>query len=250
MDTQAFQRDFLREIDGAWGIDGLFSYLPEVQLFVKNRESRFVKVNPANLRLLGKADEREVIGKTDLDFFSPAVAKRYIEEDRMVMESGEPFVNQIWLVPNSEGLLKWYLCTKIPLRNREGKVIGIAGTLIDYTIAGAVLDPYQEMAEVIRYLNAHFSEEVSLKKLAELAHVSVSQFERRFKQMFQITPKTYLMKLRLNAACKRLSQTNQSVANIAVQTGFYDHSYFTKMFKKSLGVTPRQYRRDYFRPRG
>jgi len=80
--------------------------------------------------------------------------------------------------------------------------------------------------------------------------VAVRQFERRFKHLFQTTPKTYVMKLRLNAACRKLSQTNQSVANIAVQTGFYDHSYFTKMFKKSLGVPPRQYRRDYFRPRG
>jgi AraC-like DNA-binding protein len=242
-----FQENFLRQIDGAKGISHLFDFMPEVQLFIKNAQSQFAKVNQALLDSLGASDEQEVIGKTDYDFHTHDIAKKYIEEDQQVMDTQKPFVNKVWLVPNSNGLLAWYLCTKIPLFDSKGKVIGVAGTLRDYKIAGSVLEPYTEIADAIKHINDNFHEEISIKSLAELANLSVRQFERKFKKLLHTTPLKYITKLRLNSACQALSQSNDSITQIALNTGFYDHSYFTKIFTRQIGITPKEYRRKYYK---
>ncbi|MFK7740503.1 MAG: PAS domain-containing protein [Planctomycetota bacterium] len=112
------------------GIAALFDFLPTVHLFIKDRASRFVPVSAHNLTLLGAQHEADVIGKTDLDFFLPEVAERYIQEDRQVMQTQRASANRAWMVPDASGLLQWFPCTKIPLFDRGGgEVIGLAGTL-------------------------------------------------------------------------------------------------------------------------
>ncbi len=247
MNSSRFQEDFFCQIDDVQGVSRLFDFMPEVCLFVKNKQSQFTKVNQAQLDLLGAANELDVIQKTDRDFFVHDIADKYIKEDQEVMKTRKPFVNRVWLVPNSNGLLVWYLCTKIPLFEKKGKVIGIAGTLRDYKIAGSILEPYTEIADVIKYINDNYNLNVSIQSLAKLSHLSVSQFERKFKKLLYTTPLKYLTKVRLNAACKALTQSNSAITQIALNTGFYDHSYFTKIFAKQIGVTPKEYRRQYYK---
>lgn len=249
MRSDILQKAFFNQLDATHGIALLFDYLPEIYLFVKNRHSQFVKLNASMQGLMGIAHEREALGKTDLDFFLPEIGQKYIDEDRQVMAQGHPFVNRIWLVPNSDGKLIWYLCTKIPLRNRSGNIVGIAGTLRNYHMAGPVLEPYQEMSTVLEHITQYHAQPMRVADLAGLVHLSVSQFERRFKQLFHVSPIRYINKVRLHVACQRLTQTNTSITQIAHSVGFYDHSYFTKQFTKQIGLTPREYRRQYHRCR-
>jgi AraC-like DNA-binding protein len=245
MNSSQFQQDFFSQIDAVTGISHLFDFMPEVQLFVKNAQSQFTKVNQALIDLVGADSGQEVIGKTDYDFHAHDIAEKYIEEDRQVMSTQKAFVNKVWLVPNSNGLLMWYLCTKIPLFDRKGQVIGIAGILRDYKIAGSVLDPYAEIAEAFKYINDNYHKEISIPSLAELANLSVSQFERKFKKLLHTTPLKYITKLRLNSACESLSQSNDSITQIALSIGYCDHSYFTKIFTRQIGITPKEYRKRY-----
>jgi AraC-like DNA-binding protein len=247
-DPCLFQTRFFNQIDHPQGIVHLFDYLPDVYFFAKNKHSQFTKMNQAQLNLLGIRYEHEVLGKTDRDFFAPALAEKYIEEDKQVMKAMKPFVNQVWLVPNSRGLLVWYLCTKIPLFDKNSQVIGIAGILVDYKGAGAVLDPYAEMAEVVQYINDYYQKDIRMETLAHMAHLSISQFERKFKHLVHMSPLKYITQIRLNAACKLLSHTSRPITHIAIQTGFYDHSHFSKKFKHQLGISPSEYRKQYFRP--
>lgn len=249
INTKSFQQDFMNQLDGPRGLALLFDYLPEVYLFVKNKNSQFIKVNKTMLKMMGQEHEWDMIGKTDLDFFVHDIGQKYIDEDRQVMAQGQAFVNRVWLVPNSEGQLIWYLCTKIPLYNRSGHVIGIAGTLRDYHMAGAVLEPYNEMADVIKHITKNHAQSIRIETLAEMVHLSVSQFDRRFKKLFHVSPVRYINKVRLNAACQALSQTDATITQIAHDVGFYDHSYFTKKFTEQIGLTPSDYRRQYHRIR-
>ena len=82
MDSLRFQEEFFNRVDGVHGISHLFDFLPKVYLFVKNRQSQFTKANRALLDLMGAANESDIIGKTDRDFFVPDIADKYIEEDR------------------------------------------------------------------------------------------------------------------------------------------------------------------------
>ena len=80
-----------------------------------------------------------------------------------------------------------------------------------------------------------------------MVNLSKSQFARRFKSMFQISPLRYINKVRIDVACEKLLYSNDSLTAIALDCGFYDQSYFTKIFKSQMSVTPMAYRQNYYR---
>ena len=239
--TQAF----FRRMSPADPLVGLFDHLPDVYFFLKNSGGQFIKVNRALCRLHGFAGDNEMVGKTDYDFHPKELADRYVAEDRQVMQSGEPLVNQVWLVPTSNRQLCWYLSSKMPVWDRAGKVIGVTGVMRDYERVGAVLEPYQEMEPVVVYVAEHFRGRIKVGQLADSVKLSVSQFERRFKAMFQMTPSAYIEQVRIHAACTDLVTTHEPIAVISDRCGFYDQSHFTRRFRIALGLTPRGYRECY-----
>ncbi len=93
-----------------------------------------------------------------------------------------------------------------------------------------------------------YAEDLDIKHLARLARLSVSQLDRRFKRLFQMTPREFVLRVRLNAACRLLTSTEESLTEIALRTGFYDQSHFTKHFRRQIGMTPRRYRGKYSEP--
>lgn len=246
----AFRRRFFEQLANPWDLGLLFDFLPDTYFYAKNLRGQFVMVNQALASLFGNTVPDKMLGKTDYDFSPRDMADQYTAEDRRVIATGKPVTFQAWLIPDHRGALKWYLSSKIPLFNKAGKVIGIAGTMRDVEKASDLLAPYREMESVLEYLFTHYSEKIEFHYLAQIASLSLSQLDRRFKHLFQLTPQQFLMRVRLNAACQLLTSTDQSVLQIALSTGFYDQSYFTKQFHRQMGMTPGGYRRKYFREIG
>jgi len=110
----------------------LVDNLPDC-IFVKDTESRFLLSNLAHVRMLGRTDPREVLGKTDQDFFPRELALRYREDERAILESAEPRLNYEEPVVDQAGRHYWFLCTKVPLKNRSGKTMGLVGIGCDIT---------------------------------------------------------------------------------------------------------------------
>jgi len=247
MDTKKMKNEFLAQLAQKEIVE-LYNFLPDVYFFMKNLKGQFVALNQAFLKHHGCDSEDEMIGKTDYDFHTPYQAERYIEEDHKVIESGSALPNQIWLVPDFKGTLKWFLSTKIPMFDLKRKVIGIAGVMRDYENVGAVLGQYQDMSEVIQFIMDHYREKIPVATLAKISHLSVSQFDRKFKQLFKCTPTTYITQIRINIACQDLVRTDDNLSLIAQRAGFYDHSYFIKQFKSIIGLTPKAYREKFNRP--
>jgi AraC-like DNA-binding protein len=71
--------------------------------------------------------------------------------------------------------------------------------------------------------------------------LSVSQIERYFQKIFYLSPRQMVIKTRLDAASKMLAGEG-TITDIAVACGYHDHSAFTRQFKATVGVTPREYR--------
>ncbi len=115
----------------------------------------------------------------------------------------------------------------------------------DFKRTESLLRPYQELERVLSHVLEHFAERLRIEELAALVHLSVSQFDRKFKRLFRMTPQQYLLRVRINAASQALLHSDRSIASIADQTGFYDQSSFTKQFVRQTGMTPRNYRRQY-----
>ena len=98
---------------------------------------------------------------------------------------------------------------------------------------------------ITRYLQEHLSEDISLSVLAEEYHLSAQYISQLFKSEIGVNFLAYLTNIRMERAKKLLLSTALSIGEISEQLGFGDYRVFTKVFKKSEGVTPSQYRRDF-----
>lgn len=241
------QREFWDNLAAASQFVRLFDHLPDVYCYVKNTHSQFIAVNRAIAVLHGLRDETPMIGKSDLDFHPRRFAEQYIAEDQRVMAGGKPVPNQVWLVTDYRGELRWYLSTKAPLFGRDGQVIGLAGVMRSFENSDSFQQAYGGFKEVLAHVIRAYREPLRVEELAKLVHLSLSQFERRFKAVFQMTPQQYIVRVRLNAAAHTLCQTDRPVGEIALDCGFYDQSHLTRNFRRVYGEPPLTYRRRYRR---
>ncbi|MEL6675474.1 MAG: AraC family transcriptional regulator [Bacteroidota bacterium] len=101
------------------------------------------------------------------------------------------------------------------------------------------------MAHIARYIKKNLGRSISIKQLAEEAHMSKSNFFVLFKNTFGITPNEYIIQEKIKEA-KRLIRLSphQSISQIAYQLGYSDSSYFAKQFKGITGLSPRQFERQ------
>jgi AraC-like DNA-binding protein len=222
----------------------LLNYLPGVYFVAKNREGRVMMANGVAARLCGFSHESEMIGKTDHAIFTKDRADAYVKDDLHVYETGESIIDRVELAPDPNNSINWFVTTKIPLYSEEKEIIGLACIARNMSAAYEKLRPYTEMNEVLEYVRANYSEPVKIEELAKIVHLSPSQFERRFKKVFNISPIKHILNVRIRAGCNLLSTTNDTVAAIAVEAGFYDHSHFTRGFKRVMGVSPSEYRKQ------
>ena len=117
------ERNLLRSL-----IDNLPDYI-----YVKDTEGRYLLDNIAHRRWLGADTEGEVIGKRVSDFFPADAMARFSSDDEQVIRSGHPLLNREELVKDRLGNARWHATTKVPLRNIDGKVIGLVGISRDIT---------------------------------------------------------------------------------------------------------------------
>ena len=96
-----------------------------------------------------------------------------------------------------------------------------------------------------RYLQAHLAEDISLGMLSDEFHLSAQYISQLFKSEIGVNFLAYLTNIRMEQAKKLLLATPLSIAEIAAQSGYADYRVFTKVFKKTEGVTPSQYRREF-----
>jgi two-component system, cell cycle sensor histidine kinase and response regulator CckA len=102
-------------------------------IFVKDRESRFVLGNRALLDLLGFEHLDQLVGRSDFDFFPAALAERYYADERHVIDEGRVQVNHEEPFYNPDGRRQLISSTKLPLRDPEGRIIGLVGINRDLT---------------------------------------------------------------------------------------------------------------------
>ena len=92
------------------------------------------------------------------------------------------------------------------------------------------------------FIREHHSRTISLKEIADAADISKSEASRCFQSYMHTSPVRYLTEYRLETARKRLQQSNAAITAIADECGFESSSYFCKIFKREMGMTPLQYR--------
>lgn len=245
MDVSRLRRRFLARIATTPAFDRLFDFLPDVYYFVKDTHHRFMIVNQGLADLMGARRAEDVLGRTDKDFFPAELADSYVRDDELVMSSGEPLVDRTEPMRQRDGTIHWYTTTKIPIHDRAGAILGVAGFTRDLRKMNLTNERFLTMAPIIETIMNDFAQPLSVVDLAARANLSVSQFERQFKRRFATTPLKYIMKVRIDAACQLLAKSDSTIAQVARSTGFYDQSHFTHQFVRSKGMTPRTWRERF-----
>jgi PAS domain S-box-containing protein len=118
-------------------------------VYFKDTQSRFMRINSAQARMLGISSPAEAIAKTDLDFQPAELAQVFIEEERKIVETGEPLENRVEFNPTQDGQPRWLSTTKVPVRAAAGKVVGIIGISRDITEQKMVQEHEQNRRSIL-----------------------------------------------------------------------------------------------------
>jgi len=101
---------------------------------------------------------------------------------------------------------------------------------------------FHSVRATLDYLRLNLDRRLSLDDMADHAQLSKSHFLRLFKEQIGYSPVDYFIHLKVQHACMLLSVTNQTVREISLAVGYEDPYYFSRIFKKVVGVSPNQYR--------
>jgi PAS domain S-box-containing protein len=102
-------------------------------VYFKDRQSRFIAVSKSVVRNFGLASAREVIGRTDFDFFTREHAQPAFDDEQRIIRTGQPVLGKLEQEVHIDGRVTWVLTSKLPLRNEEGELIGTFGLSKDVT---------------------------------------------------------------------------------------------------------------------
>ena len=95
------------------------------------------------------------------------------------------------------------------------------------------------------YIDKNYNKNISLADVASYVFFSESYFAHSFKAEFDITPKSYILQVRINSAKELLETTDMKIGEIAVSVGFSGQQRFNDIFKKIVGITPLKYRKKF-----
>jgi AraC-like DNA-binding protein len=96
---------------------------------------------------------------------------------------------------------------------------------------------------MLSFIHKNYSNNLTLKEIADIAHLSVSECTRGFKKSIHMTPYFYLIKYRINKSCDLLIATDYTITEIAQRVGFNNANHFIQSFKKHLNITPKEFRK-------
>lgn len=102
-------------------------------VYVKDLEGRKIIANPKEVLFAGKNLESEILGKTDFELYPDSDAQKALEEDKLVMQTGMPIFDIDGRMVDATGKLHWLLCSKVPLRDVNGRINGLVGVSHDIT---------------------------------------------------------------------------------------------------------------------
>lgn len=103
----------------------------------------------------------------------------------------------------------------------------------------------KRIVHVLSYINAHLSLKLANAMLAKEIHMSTSAFTRFFRENIHDSPQAYIQKMRVDKSCSLLDHSSLTIDEISDQCGFSDRFHFSKIFKKTKGIPPAEYKKRF-----
>jgi len=234
-------------------LERLFDALPDVVFFAKDTQGRYTHANQTLLERLRLTKRAQLMVRRTDELFPGGLGDRYRAQDEAVLRGGPEIVGQLELHLYPNRAPGWCLTHKLAWREpapgagrRRDTIVGLVGLSRDLAAPGLshATPPatYARVARVVERLQRDFAEPLQIGELAREAGLSIAQLERHVAQLYRVTPRQLLARARLEAALAHLTSTPDSVAAIAHACGYADHSAFARQFRRSTGMSPRDWR--------
>ncbi len=225
-------------------VESLFNFLGDIQFWIKEAAGGYLRVNRAFQLNYSLSSIEEAIGKTDFDLSPPWLAEAFRADDELALE-GKQIVNRIELVGRFDMAERWFCTSKVPVHDAAGHIVATAGVSQPLPELQAPDFPVPELAAALAGLQQAPEKSWTNEALARLVGMSVSSFERRFRQHLQTSPMQFLKRLRLAHAAASLIQSSHSISEIAIENGFSDQAHLSREFKRLFGATPSGWRASH-----
>lgn len=231
-------------LQGAERSFAMLDLIPDTHAWIKDRGGRFVYGNRLFFERFGFSSLQGLVGKCDFDLAPAHLAQSYVSDDAFVLEGGV-VTDRLELILKDECRGDWFLTSKWPIHDNGDAIIGTVGISRHLNRTEGTTIPYRELRAPIDYICRHFAGDISVESLASACNISVSALERRFRKHLDKTPHQYINEVRLDNARQMLLETEKPIGTVALETGFADHSHFSRAFARHFGITPRKARQQY-----
>lgn len=98
--------------------------------------------------------------------------------------------------------------------------------------------------KALEYIEYHYTEKLTVQDIADYIGISRSQLYRVFMELYQKSPMDIILEYRIRMACQLLKTSKLSIGSVGYSVGFEDNLYFSRAFKKVMGISPREYIRS------
>lgn len=202
-------------------IEQLINNMPD-RIYYKDRNSKFLLANIQTARVMGESDPKNLIGKTDFDYYDEKYARSYYDDEQRIMQEGVPMISKEEKGLDLNGNEIFVSTTKIPVRNRREKVIGIIGIGRDIT-------PQKEVEEKLKESNQLLEEQQEeIKQLIDELNTQADNLQE---------VNTSLERLSLVA-----SKTENTVIIMDVNANF---EWANEGFEKQYGMDLESFKKEY-----
>lgn len=225
-------------------LEQLFDHVHELIFFIKDTGGRYIAVNESMVQRCGCRHKSELIGRRASEVYPRELGGVFARQDEEILRTGKPILDRLELHLYARRRPGWCLTTKLPMRDEQGRITGIIGISRDLRSHQDAQDLPGGITAALDHLERHVGDTLSPAILARVARLPAPRFARHIKRIFRLTPMQLITNARLAAASRLLRETKQSIAEVALNCGFCDHSAFTRAFKQASGMTPSAYREE------
>lgn len=121
-------------------------------------------------------------------------------------------------------------------------IYNIFSILSKYSVQHSIKTHWEDISEILRYIDTHISSDIAISALAEKYHLSRDRFNHVFKDYIGLSPVNYILRQRIKKSCELLKNTDMTISEIAMECNFCTSAYFCKKFSEYMQTTPTQYR--------
>lgn len=164
-------------------------------------------------------------------------------------DSKEKMVFQKIMKEMAEYYIKEAPCYELHIKSRLCELWAVLFRMFEHnqSSSGAGLAEARQISRLknaIIFIHSNYTESITLEQMADSCHTSKSEFCRIFKKTLHQTPFEYLLRYRIQKSLSLLATDSYSITEIASQVGFSGSSYYSEVFRKYMGCSPREYKKN------